>query len=72
MALRTLAASAAWALTAAYNNGAPGARLPPMGWSSWIALGPGAGAPIFDYCDEAGVKASIDAFIALGFPKHGW
>ena len=42
----------------AYDNGSP-ARLPPMGWSSWIALGPGATPPIFDYCDEFSVKASV-------------
>ena len=35
----------------AYDNGAPGSRLPVLGWSSWVALGPGAEHPIFDYCD---------------------
>lgn len=47
-------------LASAYDNGSP-ARLPPMGWSSWIALGPGATPPIFDYCDEFSVKASVSA-----------
>ena len=32
----------------AYDNGAPNSRLPPLGWSSWVALGPGAKHPIFD------------------------
>jgi hypothetical protein len=29
-------------VVAAYDNGAPGSRLPVLGWSSWVALGPGA------------------------------
>ncbi len=66
-AVALAASTGAWA----YDNGAPGARLPTLGWSSWIALGPGAQAPIFDYCDEFGVMASIDAFVALGFPQAG-
>jgi hypothetical protein len=41
----------------AYDNGAPHSKLPPMGWSSWVALGPGADHPIFDFCDEQGVMA---------------
>ena len=28
-------------LTFAYDNGAPVSKLPPLGWSSWVALGPG-------------------------------
>lgn len=55
-----------------YDNGAPAARLPAMGWSSWIALGPGAEHPVFDYCDEAGLKATVDAFVALGLKDAGW
>lgn len=43
-----------------------------MGWSSWIALGPGAEAPIFDFCDEFSVKASIDALVALGLRDVGY
>jgi alpha-galactosidase len=50
------------AASLSYNNGAPHSRLPPLGWSSWVALGPGADHPIFDFCDESGVKAAIDAF----------
>jgi len=54
---------------AAYDNGAPHSRTPPLGWSSWVSLGPGwdtdeAGAPIFDFCDEASVKASADALVS--------
>lgn len=56
----------------AYDNGAPGSRLPVLGWSSWVALGPGGSHPIFDYCDEASVKAASDAFVALGFKEAGY
>ena len=52
-------------ITHAYNNGAPGSRLPVLGWSSWVALGPGSNHPIFDYCDEESVKQSADAFVSL-------
>ena len=63
-------ASASCAL--AYDNGAPNARLPTLGWSSWIALGPGASPPVFDYCDEFSVKASADAFIEVGLYAAGY
>lgn len=56
----------------AYDNSAPGARLPVLGWSSWVALGPGAEHPIFDYCDEHSVKAASDAFVSLGFKDYGY
>jgi alpha-galactosidase len=63
----------------AYNNGAPHSKLPPLGWSSWVALGPDADkdeakAPIFDFCDEASVMASIDAYVtdAVGLYKAGY
>ncbi len=59
-------------LTHAYPNGAPNARLPTLGWSSWIALGPAGSPPVFDFCDEASVKASADAFIALGLYDAGY
>ncbi len=55
----------------AYDNGAPNARLPTMGWSSWIALGPGAAHPVFDYCDAAGIKAAADAFVEVGLYDAG-
>ena len=59
-AASTLRAAARGALAAgaafAYDNGAPYARLPSMGWSSWVALGPGASPPVFDFCDEFSVK----------------
>ena len=32
----------------AYDNNAPFSRLPTLGWSSWVSLGPGAEHPIFD------------------------
>ena len=55
--------------TLAYDNGAPYSRLPPLGWSSWVALGEDAKSdtgkpPEFDFCDEASVLASIDAFVS--------
>ena len=34
----------------AYNNNAPFSRLPTLGWSSWVSLGPGADHPVFDFC----------------------
>jgi alpha-galactosidase len=68
--IASLAAAAAFA--SAYDNGAPNARLPTLGWSSWIALGPPGSGPIFDYCDEFSVKQSIDAFMTLGFYEAGY
>lgn len=59
-------------LARAYPNGAPNARLPTLGWSSWIALGPAGSAPVFDFCDEASVKASADAFVSLGLFDAGY
>eukprot|EP00041_Stephanoeca_diplocostata_P025697 m.678461 g.678461 ORF g.678461 m.678461 type:complete len:505 (-) comp22804_c2_seq15:2838-4352(-) len=56
----------------AYDNNAPFSRTPPLGWSSWVALGPGAEHPIFDFCDEAGVKAAADAFMESGLYEHGY
>ena len=34
----------------AYDNNAPFSRLPTLGWSSWVSLGPGADHPVFDFC----------------------
>ena len=59
-------------LAHAYDNGAPNSRLPPLGWSSWVALGPKAQHPIFDYCDETNVKHAIDAFHAVGLYDAGY
>jgi alpha-galactosidase len=59
-------------LSVAYNNGAPHSRLPVLGWSSWVALGPGAEHPVFDYCDEFSVMQSIDAFVEVGFYEAGY
>ena len=58
----------------AYNNDAPHSRLPPLGWSSWVALGPNNEHPIFDYCDEHSVKSAIDAFVSpeLGLFEAGY
>lgn len=71
--MRSLLALAAAVSTAvAYPNGAPNARLPTLGWSSWVALGPGAEPPIFDFCDEFSVKASADAFIEVGLYDAGY
>lgn len=59
-------------IACAYDNNAPGARLPVLGWSSWVALGPDSQHPIFDYCDEASVKHAADAFVTLGFKEAGY
>ena len=56
----------------AYNNGAPHSRLPALGWSSWVALGPGAEHPIFDFCDETNVKNAMDAFFDVGLYDAGY
>ena len=63
----------------AYDNGAPHSKKPPLGWSSWVALGPdaesdSAKAPIFDFCDEDSVMASIDAFVSdeVGLYQAGY
>lgn len=61
----------------AYDNGAPHSRFPPLGWSSWVALGDGwpgpeAKHPKFDFCDEASVKVSIDAFHSVGLYSAGY
>jgi alpha-galactosidase len=63
--------------TVAYDNGAPHSRMPPLGWSSWVGLGPSwpgpdAAAPVFDFCDEASVHASIDAFHEVGLYDAGY
>jgi len=61
----------------AYDNGAPHSRKPPLGWSSWVGLGPDwdkdeASAPVFDFCDEASVKMSVDAFLEVGLYDAGY
>eukprot|EP01059_Diplonema_ambulator_P000514 TRINITY_DN1041_c1_g1_i1.p1 TRINITY_DN1041_c1_g1~~TRINITY_DN1041_c1_g1_i1.p1 ORF type:complete len:421 (+),score=144.21 TRINITY_DN1041_c1_g1_i1:39-1265(+) len=55
-----------------YDNNAPDSRLPPVGWSSWVALGPGTQHPVFDYCDEASVMNTVDAYIAVGLYDAGY
>lgn len=60
-----------------YPNGAPHSQKPPLGWSSWVSLGPHwdgpeGEAPIFDFCDEASVKASVDAFLETGLYEAGY
>ena len=59
-------------LVQGYDNGAAHSRLPIMGWSSWVALAPLGEHPIFDYCDTDSIKATADAFMELGFPKHNY
>jgi len=51
--------------------------MPPLGWSSWNALGSGwpgpeAQEPENDFCDEASVKVSIDAFHEVGLYDAGY
>eukprot|EP00440_Ansanella_granifera_P031133 gb/GFBE01033808.1/.p1 GENE.gb/GFBE01033808.1/~~gb/GFBE01033808.1/.p1 ORF type:complete len:444 (+),score=87.29 gb/GFBE01033808.1/:1-1332(+) len=78
-----LARSSLWLSTIAvpsalaYDNGAAHSRKPPLGWSSWVALGPKwpgpeAQEPVFDFCDEASVKASIDAYHEVGLYDAGY
>lgn len=57
---------------AAYDNGAPHSRTPPLGWSSWVALGTEDEHPIFDYCDEAAVRRAADAFHEVGLFGAGY
>eukprot|EP00730_Choanoeca_flexa_P013056 TRINITY_DN4924_c0_g1_i3.p1 TRINITY_DN4924_c0_g1~~TRINITY_DN4924_c0_g1_i3.p1 ORF type:complete len:488 (+),score=122.55 TRINITY_DN4924_c0_g1_i3:2-1465(+) len=59
-------------IVSAYDNGAPHSKLPPLGWSSWVGLGPVGQHPIFDYCDEASVKMAIDAFMEVGLYDAGY
>jgi len=56
----------------AYDNGAPHSRLPTLGWSSWVALAPGADHPIFDFCDEFSIKSAADAFVEVGLYDAGY
>ena len=56
----------------AFDNGAPHSRLPALGWSSWVALGPGDDHPVFDYCDANSVKAAADAFMEVGLYEAGY
>ena len=64
---------AALATTAVgYDNGAPHSRLPMLGWSSWVALGPGSGHPLLDYCDEASLMAAADAMVKTGLVAAGY
>ncbi len=51
--LRFLVVACIASTTFAYDNNAPHSLLPPLGWSSWVALGPGenpyiitAGSPL--------------------------
>jgi hypothetical protein len=57
--MRAVLCVLALATVQGYDNGSPNSRLPVMGWSSWVALGPGAEHPIFDYCDEQNVKNAM-------------
>jgi alpha-galactosidase len=59
-------------LATAYNNGSPNSRLPPLGWSSWEAFGPGTSHPVRDYCDENSVLAGVEAFFANGLYDAGY
>ena len=56
----------------AFNNGAANSRLPPLGWSSWVALGNGSEHPVFDYCEEESVKRAADAFVTVGLAEAGY
>jgi hypothetical protein len=70
--MRAIIFAALSVFAVAYDNGAPNARLPTLGWSSWIGLGPGAAHPVFDYCDAAGIMAAADAFVEVGLYDAGY
>merc|ERR1712032_1650752 len=77
MALVIVLAASLFAGGFAYDNDAPHSRMPPLGWSSWVGLGPDwdtaeGKAPVFDFCDEVSVKASIDAYHAVGLYDAGF
>jgi len=67
-----LAMSACALVVHAYDNGAPFSRLPTLGWSSWVALGPGTAHPVFDFCTEGDVMAAADAFMETGLYDAGY
>ena len=70
--IRFVAAALLVAAALGYDNDAPNSLLPPLGWSSWVALGPAADHPIFDFCDEFSVKAAADAFVEVGLYDAGY
>lgn len=67
-----IAASLLTAAAVAYDNQAPNARLPTLGWSSWVGLGPAASDPVFDFCDEFSIRAAVDAFMEVGLYDAGY
>ena len=71
MALFATASFLLVAAAHAYDNGAPNARLPTLGWSSWVGLGPAASNPVFDFCDEFSIRAAVDAFVEVGLYDAG-
>ena len=77
MGVSTWVGVASVALVWGYDNGAKNSRRPPLGWSSWVALGPQwqtshAEAPVFDFCDETSAKLSVDAFHSVGLYDAGY
>eukprot|EP01052_Picozoa_sp_SAG31_P051198 SAG31_NODE_12045_length_974_cov_1.456000_1_plen_179_part_01 len=57
---------------AGYDNGAALSRTPMLGWSSWVALGPGSAHPRLDFCDAASIMAAADAMVATGLVAAGY
>jgi|EP01046_Picozoa_sp_COSAG06_P050570 alpha-galactosidase len=55
-----------------YDNAAPLSRTPMMGWSSWVALGPGSSHPELDFCDAASIMAAADAMVQTGLVAAGY
>jgi len=77
MGLKAVLVASLGAGSVAYDNDAPHSRMPPLGWSSWVGLGPDWGtsegkSPVFDFCDEVSVKASIDAYHVVGLYDAGY
>ena len=58
----------------AYDNGAPNSKLPPMGWSSWVALSgdPAGCGHAFDYCSDRSVRQAAQDFHTVGLYDAGY
>jgi alpha-galactosidase len=72
MLRRALALGLLPAAALAYDNGAPHSRLPPLGWSSWVALDGSQCGHSFDYCSLASVKWAADAYHSSGLYDAGY
>ena len=51
----------------AYDNGSPQSRTPPLGWSSWVALGPGMPGPEAQTVTQGRVQGTLKALIKANY-----